>query len=127
MNILTGEKKLVEQNTGYAGFVTDNDYTIRLGIKFTPDGGSAFEKPDGKGGWKEYLKVPQEDSLTTNPVGFDKTGEVLYLIDSRKRNTGALTTLNLQNDKQEIVADNDKADAGEVLTHPTENPDVMPF
>jgi dipeptidyl aminopeptidase/acylaminoacyl peptidase len=121
LNILTGEKKLLQKNTGYAGFVIDNDYNIRLAIKFTPDGGSAYDKPDGKGGWKEYLKVPQEDSLTTTPAGFDKTGEVLYLVDSRKRNTGALTALSLQNDKQEVVAENDKADAGEVMTHPTEN------
>ena len=30
-----------------------------------------------------------EDTLTTAPTGFDKGGEVLYFIDSRKRNTGA--------------------------------------
>jgi dipeptidyl aminopeptidase/acylaminoacyl peptidase len=121
INIVTAEKKLLQTNTGYAGFVIDNDYNIRIGIKFTPDGGSAYDKSDGKGGWQEYLKVPQEDSLTTNPAGFDKTGEILYLVDSRKRNTGALTTLNLQNDKQEVVAENDLADAGEVMTHPTEH------
>jgi len=121
LNILTGEKKLLQKNEGYAGFVADNNYNLRLALKFTPDGGAAYHKSDGKGGWVEYLKVPQEDSLTTNPVGFDKAGKVLYLIDSRKRNTGALTTLDLKSDKQEIVAENDKADAGEVMTHPTEN------
>jgi dipeptidyl aminopeptidase/acylaminoacyl peptidase len=121
INILTGEKKLVEKNTGYAGFVTDDNYAIRLGIKFTPDGGSAYDKPDGKGGWTEYLKVPQEDTLTTNPVGFNKAGDLLYLIDSRKRNTGALTTLNLKDDKQEIVAEDDKVDVGDVMIHPTEH------
>jgi dipeptidyl aminopeptidase/acylaminoacyl peptidase len=122
MNLLTGENKLLQKNTaGYAGFVADDDYNLRLGIKFTPDGGSAYDKPDGKGGWTEYLKVPQEDSLTTNPVGFNKEGDVLYLVDSRKRNTGALTTLNLKNDKQEIVAADDQVDAGDVMIHPTEH------
>src|SRR5262249_34884205 len=104
-----------------AGFVTDDDYNARLALKFTPDGGAAYQKADGKGGWVEYLKVPQEDSLTTNPIGFNKSGDVLYLIDSRKRNTGALTTLNLEQDKQEVVAEDEKADAGEVMTHPTEH------
>jgi dipeptidyl aminopeptidase/acylaminoacyl peptidase len=121
LNILTGEKKLVQKNEGYFGFVADDDYNLRLAIKFTPDGGSTFRKPDDKGGWVDYLKVPQEDSLTTNPVGFNKQGDVLYLIDSRNRDTGALTTLNLKSDKQEVVASNDKADAGGVMTHPTEN------
>ena len=121
LNIISGEKKLVQKNEGYAGFVTDDDYNLRLAIKFTPDGGSAFDKSDGKGGWQEYIKVPQEDSLTTNPAGFNKAGDVLYLIDSRKRDTGALTTLNLKSDKQEVVAEDPKADAGGVMTHPTEN------
>jgi dipeptidyl aminopeptidase/acylaminoacyl peptidase len=121
LNILTGERKLLQKNNGYAGFVTDNDYNARLAIKFTPDGGSAYHKPDGKGGWADYLKVPQEDSLTTNPIGFNKSGDVLYLIDSRKRNTGALTTLNLEQGRQEVIAEDERADAGEVMTHPTEN------
>jgi len=121
LNILTGERKLLQKNSGYAGFVTDNDYHARLAIKFTPDGGNAYDKPDGKGGWIDFLKVPQEDSLTTSPVGFNKSGDVLYLIDSRKRDTGALTTLNLENDKQELIAENQRADAGEVMTQPTEN------
>jgi dipeptidyl aminopeptidase/acylaminoacyl peptidase len=121
LNILTGAKKLLQKNDGYVGFVTDNDYNVRLAIKFTPDGGSAYRKPDGKGGWVDYLIVPQEDSLTTNPVGFNMDGSVLYLIDSRKRDTGALTTLDLRHDKQQVVASNAKADAGDVMTHPTEN------
>jgi dipeptidyl aminopeptidase/acylaminoacyl peptidase len=121
LNILTGAKKLLQKNDGYAGFVTDKDYNVRLATKFTPDGGSAYRKPDGKGGWVDCLIVPQADSLTTNAVGFNKDGSVLYLIDSRKRDTGALTTLDLQHDKQEVVASNAKADAGAVLAHPTEN------
>src|SRR5262245_12383361 len=120
LNILTGEKKLVQKNDGYASFMADDDYAIRLALKFTPDGGSVCFKPDGKGGWEEYQKVPQEDTLTTNPLAFNKKGDVLYLIDSRKRNTGALTTVDLATGKQMVVAENDKADAGTVLLHPTE-------
>ena len=120
LHILTGEKKLIQKNEGYLGFVSDDDYNLRLATKVTPDGGMAYQKADGKGGWADFLKVPQEDSLTTNPAGFDKPGDVLYLIDSRKRDTGALTTLDLKTDKQVIVASNDKADVGEVMVHPTE-------
>jgi len=46
--------------------------------------------PDGKGGWVEFMKTPMADSLTTRPAGFDKSGDVLYLIDRpRARITGA--------------------------------------
>jgi dipeptidyl aminopeptidase/acylaminoacyl peptidase len=121
LNILTGERKLIQKNDGYVSFVSDDDYNLRLAMKMTPDGGNAYDKSDGKGGWVDCLTVPAEDSLTTSPAGFDKTGEVLYLIDSRKRNTGALTTLDLKSNKQEVVASDDNADAGEVMMHPTEN------
>src|SRR5262245_21172356 len=102
--ILTGEKMLLQKNDGYAGFLADDDYNVRFALKFTPDGGNAYYKPDGKGGWEDYLKIAQEDTLTTNPRGFNKNGDVLYLIDSRKRDTGALTTLDLKSGKEELIA-----------------------
>lgn len=120
LNILTGEKTLLQKNEGYAGFMCDDDYKVRFALKFTPDGGNAYFKPDGKGGWEDFLTIPQEDSLTTRPVGFNKTADVLYVIDSRKRDTGALMTLNLKSGKQELIAENDKADVGGVMMHPTE-------
>jgi dipeptidyl aminopeptidase/acylaminoacyl peptidase len=120
LNILTGEKKLIQKNDSYAGFVADDHYAVRLALKFTPDGGTDYLKPDGKGGWEDYLKVPQEDALTTNPAGFNKKGDVLYLLDSRKRDTAALTTLDLASGKQEVIAENPRADAGSIMEHPTE-------
>src|SRR5262249_48890115 len=80
----------------------------------------AYLQPDDQGGWKEFLKVPSSDTLTTQPHGFDKTGNVLYLVDSRQRNTGALTTLDLKTRQQIVLAEDSKSDVGEVLLHPTE-------
>jgi dipeptidyl aminopeptidase/acylaminoacyl peptidase len=120
VNLTSGEKELVLKNTEFAEIVVDDDYRVRLGLKFTPDGGTAVSQPDGKDGWKELFKVPMADTLTTQPVGLDKTGDVLYLIDSRGRDTGALTTLDLKTDKQTLVAENPKCDAGGIMLHPTE-------
>lgn len=121
VNLLTGERQLVQKNPGFAGFLTDEDFRVRFASKFTPDGGVAFYQPTGKDDWKEFLKVPMEDSLTTNPAGFDKTGDILYLLDSRGRDTAALTTLDLKTGKQTVIAQDPKADAGGILAHPTEN------
>ncbi len=57
-------------------------------------------KPDGSGGWTDFLKIPMEDTMTTSPAGFDKSGDVLYLIDSRGRDTGALFKWNLKTEKR---------------------------
>jgi dipeptidyl aminopeptidase/acylaminoacyl peptidase len=121
VNISTGERKLVEQNKqGFAGYLTDEDLKVRFAMQYLPDGSSVILRPNGAGGWDDFMKVPMADTLTTQPSGFDKSGNLLYLIDSRDRNTGALTTVYLETGKQATLADNPKADVSGVLTHPTE-------
>jgi dipeptidyl aminopeptidase/acylaminoacyl peptidase len=118
VNLVSGDKKLLRKNTEFAQFLIDDDYNIRLAAKFSPDGGMAYFQPEGADGWKEFLKVPPADTLTTNPAGLDKSGGVMYLIDSRDRDTGALTTLDLKTNKQSVVAEDPKCDAGAVMLHP---------
>jgi dipeptidyl aminopeptidase/acylaminoacyl peptidase len=120
LNLESGERKLVQKNTEFTGFVIDDDYRVRFAQKYAPDGGTLLMKPDGKDGWTDFLKISQADSLTTNPVGFDKTGDILYMLDSRERDTAALTALDLKTGKQSVIAANPKADAGGILAHPTE-------
>jgi dipeptidyl aminopeptidase/acylaminoacyl peptidase len=121
VDVTTGDRTLLQKNPDFAGFVADDDYRVRFAEKFAKDGGLQVYKPDGKDGWAEFFKVPMEDSETTNIVGFDKTGDVLYLMDSRGRNTGALATFDLKTDKETVVAEDPKADVGGVLLHPTEH------
>ncbi|MCA9257886.1 MAG: S9 family peptidase, partial [Planctomycetales bacterium] len=125
VNLLTGERQLVQENPGVAAFVTDDDYAVRFALNFTPTGGQDLLKPvtDDSGAitdWESFIEVGPEDAMTTGPAGFDKTGKILYLLDSRDRNTSALFALNLETGEKSLVAENDKADVGEVLSHPTE-------
>ena len=63
-----------------------------------------------------------DDTLTTSMSGFDKTGDVLYLIDSRGRDTGALKTHRSENRRRK---NHRRKSAGrcrrQVMEHPTEN------
>jgi len=120
VNIRTGEMKLVQQNDEFAGYLTDDDFAVHFAMKMTPDGGSDIQRPDGKGGWQSFVKVPMEDSLTTSPEGLDKTGKVLYMLDSRGRNTAALAALNIDDGKTKILGEDSRADVTTVMTHPTE-------
>jgi dipeptidyl aminopeptidase/acylaminoacyl peptidase len=120
VNLVSGEKKLVQKNTQFAGFVLDDDYNVRLGVQFLPDGSMKYSRPDGADAWKESFNVPAGDTLTTNPAGLDKSGDVLYLTDSRGRDTGALTTLDLKTNKQNVIAQDEKSDPGSVMLHPTQ-------
>ena len=58
--------------------------------------------------------------MTTHPIGFDKSGQVLYLIDSRGRDTSAMTALDLTTGTTAILAEDPRADVAGAMVHPTE-------
>ncbi len=120
INIGTGERHLVQKNEGFSGFVTDHAYRVRLALRVLPDGGSEILRAGEPGGWTPFARIPTEDTLTTSPVGFDKDGTILYMIDSRNRNTGALMALDLDTGKQTLLAEDPRADVSDVVIHPTE-------
>ena len=131
VNIATGEKTLIVQNPGeiegntVAGVMADDDYNVRFIAASTPDGGMAFVKPKGEvkpegTEWEAFDRVGADDAMTTNPEGFDKSGQILYLSDSRGRNTAALFALDTTTGEKRLLAENKNADVGAVLIHPTQ-------
>jgi dipeptidyl aminopeptidase/acylaminoacyl peptidase len=123
INIQSGEKQLVQQNPGVAGYLTDDDYNVRLSINYTPTGGQIWQVPDGDGDsrkWKDFLEFGPEDAMTSGPAGFDKTGQVLYFQDSRHRNTSGLFAMDLNTGDTKLVAEDPRTDVGGVLAHPIE-------
>ena len=126
VNIETGERTLIQENQGVAAYVTDDDFQIRFAFTFTPDGGQVLLKPKSAGEtgaaaeWDEFMKAGPEDAMTTGPAGFDKSGKVLYVQDSRDRDTGALFAVDIATGKSTVVAEDPRADVGELLVHPTE-------
>jgi dipeptidyl aminopeptidase/acylaminoacyl peptidase len=120
VNIVTGERKLIQENPGLAAFMTDDDFRVRFAVNFTPDAGQVLLKPADGGQWEPYIKIGPLDAMTTSPAGFDKTGDKLYFIDSRERNTAALTYIDLKTGQQHLIADDPRADIGGALVHPTE-------
>ena len=116
----TGERTLVEENPGFVSYLFDNDDRTRFAMTFSPTGGQEILQRDENNQWQPFLEVPNTDALTTYLTGFDKSNQVLYMIDSRKRNTAALFTLDLASGKQALVAEDGRADVGRMLVHPTE-------
>jgi dipeptidyl aminopeptidase/acylaminoacyl peptidase len=121
INILNGEKELLQKNDEFAGFVTDDDYRVRFAVTFTETGGQLYLQKDDDGEWaKEFMRIEPADAMNTSLAGFDKTGDHVYLIDSRGRNTACLKTLDLKTGEEKLLAENDKADISGALAHPTE-------
>jgi len=120
LNIETGERTLIVENTeNFAGFLSDDMYNVRFAMRSTADGGmEMLQAVNGR--WELFTKISQEDSLTTTPVGFDKSGKILYMFDSRGRDTAALVALDLESGSQRVLFETSKADVSDVLIHPTE-------
>ena len=129
VNMRTGELTLVQQNPGFAGFVSDDEYRVRFAVRTTSDGGSewllppvpsADPPPAGPdGGWQPFQTIAMEDALTTKPLGLDQSGQVLYLTDSRGRDTSALIALDLRSGARRVLAQDPRTDVAGVLEHPT--------
>jgi len=130
VNIQKGERTLVQQNPGFEGFVTDDDYRVRFAVQTTSDGGTEILRPvstsggspsaaSGVNGWEPFQTIAMEDALTTHPIGFDQSGQVLYMTDSRGRDASALTSFDLRTGKTSLLAEDPRTDVAEVLEHPT--------
>jgi len=121
VNLSTAERKLVIENTeNFVGYVTDDDFKVRFAVKMTPDGGSEVFQRTDDGKWESYTKVTMEDNMTTNPVGLDKAGDNIYMVDSRGRNTAALTLVNIKSKESKVLAEDPRADVSGTMVHPTE-------
>ena len=114
----TGKKTLLQKNEGFERFVVDDDFKIRFGLKPREDGGVDVQQPGPKE-WTTFTTIPMEDHVTTELVDFDKTGQTLYMLDSRGRNTAALVTVDLKTKKSNVVLDDGAADIETLLVHPT--------
>ncbi len=120
VNITTGERSLVMENEGFHRFTTDDEYNVRFAERFTSDGGKEILKATEAGGWEPFMEIAMEDSLTTAFAGFDKTGTILHMIDSRGRNTAAFFTLDTRTGEQTLIAEDSRADVNGGTVHPTE-------
>lgn len=120
VHVVTGERTLIQENPGFAGFMADDDYRVRFAITFTPDAGHLYLKPDETEGWKEFTRIEPVDAMTTHPMGFDKSGERYYLLDSRDRDKTALKAVDLESGEEKLIADSDRADIDGALVHPTD-------
>ncbi|WP_423605498.1 S9 family peptidase [Sphingomonas sp. MS122] len=114
----TGAKKLVLENPGYGGFVTDNQLKPRFAFQQVPGGGSKYFRLGADGKWAEVLTIANEDFFTTNPIGFNKDGTALYWVDSRGRDKAALVKMDAASLKTEVIAASDRADIQGLLTDP---------
>lgn len=118
VDIATAARSLAFENTGgYGGMTLDRDLRLRLLEKPEPDGGRTIYRLDS-GKPEAWLRVPHADSLTTGTQGFTADGKTLYLSSSLGRDKAAVYAVDWASGGQKLLAEHDKVDIGQLLTHP---------
>jgi dipeptidyl aminopeptidase/acylaminoacyl peptidase len=109
--VTSGERSLLKENPGFAGWLIDNNLDPRFGFQPTPDGGGNIVDFDGE----VFAIIPPEDFLSTNTVGFNAANDAVFILDSRGRDTAALTRVALESGDAEVLAENERADISGIL------------
>jgi dipeptidyl aminopeptidase/acylaminoacyl peptidase len=119
LDLDTGALELVLENNAYAGFMADDNLTLRMAMRQNEGGGTDyFRVQDGTVEETPFETTAMEDSLTTAPAGYTTDGSTLYWIDSRGRNTAALFAQDTATGEKRLIAEDDKADIGNTLRDP---------
>ncbi|HAV1568863.1 TPA: S9 family peptidase [Enterobacter hormaechei subsp. steigerwaltii] len=112
LDLRSGALTLLEENPGFAGYLTDNQYCVRLAIRNTSDGGREVLRRDSDGQWQSWLHFLFEDANTSGPTHFSADDRTLYFRDSRGRDTAALVAFDLASETWTILAEDPLADIG---------------
>jgi dipeptidyl aminopeptidase/acylaminoacyl peptidase len=127
LDLRTGElaKELV--NPGLLGMLADAKLAVRAGLQPQPDGGMVLVVRDSADSdWRELLKIPAEDALTTGPVAFSADGSTLLLISSVDGEAGGLIRIDLGTGAFEVLAADPEADVSDVRINPdTREPQIV--
>ncbi len=122
VDLTTGERKLVIENPGFAGWMVDDDLNVRFGAQPSPDGGQTLVKPTEEGGWEPFLAIAGDDALSSQPLQFNDTGDAFYMLDSRDRNFAALNIIDAETGEvRETLVEPKGADISNVIFDPETN------
>ncbi|WP_394538651.1 S9 family peptidase [Lysobacter enzymogenes] len=118
VDLASGQRTLaLRNNDRLAGYLADGDLKVHRATRSREDGGSELLASDGNGGWTVVDTVPFEDSQTTEYEGYSDDGQLLYLTDSRGRDTAALYAIDAAG-KKSLLLEDARADVGARLTDP---------
>lgn len=116
IDVRTGTRDLVEENPGFAGFVTDEHFRPRIAVQLPSDGSSRALR-HGPEGWEPWLDFSADDARNSGPDHLDAKGDFVFCRDSRGRDTAALTRIALADGATTVLGAHDEADIGVVINH----------
>jgi dipeptidyl aminopeptidase/acylaminoacyl peptidase len=119
VDLASGQRTLIEKNTQQiAGYLADAGYRVRMAVRSREDGGLDVLLPGGKDVWKVLEEIPFDDYLSTTYDEFTTDGSIVYLRESRGRNTTALYAVKLETGEKTLLFEDARTDVDGVLADP---------
>lgn len=119
LDIITGKKEDVLENSQYWDFIGDGEFRARIGIKINEHSGEYVDLISGE----SLMQIPQHDLFglyfypKLKPV-FSHDNNTLYVVQSSVSNSSTLVAKNLKNKSSVDLANHPEADICDVLYHP---------
>ncbi|PID52957.1 MAG: S9 family peptidase [Micrococcales bacterium] len=107
---------LVAENPGFLQWLIDPQLKLRGGLTMNPDGSTVLHL-GAEGAYQPYLQIPAEDSASTGPVGFTRSGALLML-SSIGQNATRLERHDLSDGRVEVLAQDPQYDVSDVWQDP---------
>lgn len=117
VNLLNGEREQVLENRHFFAVMSNNNFEAPVVLAFNQAGDIEVIRSSDV---KPVTVIPLMDKGSTRPLTIDKTGQILYLLDSRSNDTATLVALDMETRGQTVVAKHPTADITKVLFHPSE-------
>ena len=124
INTLSGERSLIFLNdAGYELLQADSQYQVRLAGKRNPgtNGLDLYVRDSTELPWYELTRWSAQDAQSCAPVGFSRSGQSVYLLDTRGQNTIGLHRYSAAADGTplyEVIAASQRTDVAQVLIDP---------
>ncbi|HOW59046.1 MAG TPA: S9 family peptidase [Candidatus Omnitrophota bacterium] len=120
LDLNSGAIELVEKNTGQISkWIVDAAMKVRGAVSARADGGhDVLIRQDERSAWKTLFSWDFEDAMTSDVLGFSRTGNELYLIDSRGSNTARLGVMDLVTGTAKTFFSDPQYDVGGVVVDP---------
>lgn len=115
LDLTSGEMQIIYENEEFISILSDSQFNLRFGSKMLADGRVQIYQFGSNMQVTEFMEIPADDVYTTDVIGLDDSGKILYLIDSRNRNTAALFSIDLETDTKQLIYENNKVDVSGIL------------
>jgi dipeptidyl aminopeptidase/acylaminoacyl peptidase len=110
VDAVTGESKQVFQNDEFVELYTDSQFRVLYGLRFRSGGTWDIVKAAGDGAGTIFRNIGVDDRYTTAFIGISDDEKQSFWLDSKGRESAAITSEPLSGGKPRVMVENRSAD-----------------